>query len=116
MNPFGRVRVLGWDAEGLAVSARLEPGAGHFYATGDAHVRKVGVEVPADRRDAGRAELEVRVPRRASVWVNSATADIEVEGVDGTLDLNSMAGSIHVVGTPQDVTAETMDGSVEIAG
>jgi DUF4097 and DUF4098 domain-containing protein YvlB len=48
--------------------------------------------------------------------VKSATADIDIEGVDGTLDLNSVSGAIHVVGTPQDVTAETMDGAVEIAG
>src|SRR6058998_182302 len=116
MNPYGQIRVIGWDVDSLAVLGRLEAKAGRFYAAGDPRVRKVGVEVPADRRDAGRAELEVRVPRRASVWVKSATADIEVEGVDGTLDLNSVAGSIHVVGTPQDVTAETMDGSVEIAG
>ncbi len=117
MNPFGRIRVIGWDAESLAVSGTLGPQAGRFYAAGDARVRKIGVEVPADERDAGGgAELEVRVPRRAGVWVKSATADIDVEGVDGTLDLNSVNGTIHVVGTPQDVTAETMDGSVEIAG
>src|SRR5205814_1370148 len=36
--------------------------------------------------------------------------------VDGTLDLTSVGGTIHVVGTPQDVTAETMSGSVELAG
>ncbi len=116
MNPFGRVRVIGWDADSLAVSGRLAPGAGRFYAAGDARVRKLGVDVPADERDTGPAELEVRVPRRASVWVKSATADIEVVGVDGTLDLNSVSGAIHVLGTPQDVTAETMDGAVEIAG
>jgi len=36
--------------------------------------------------------------------------------VDGPLDLNSVSGAIHVIGTPQDVTAETMDGAVEVAG
>jgi len=116
MNPFGRVRVIGWDADSLAVAARLDPGAGRFYAAGDARVRKLGVDVPLEQGAAGRAELEVRVPRRASVWVKSATADIAVEGVDGTLDLSSVSGAVHVVGTPQDVTAETMDGDVEIAG
>ena len=116
MNPFGRIRVTGWDSESLAVSGRLAPQAGRFYAAGDARVRKLGVEVSLDERSAGTADLEVRVPRRASVWVKSATADIDVEGVDGTLDLNSLSGTIHVVGTPQDVTAETMDGAVEIAG
>ena len=111
VNPFGRVRVLGWDADSLAVSARLERRAGGFSAVGDAHVRKLSVDTAA-----GRTELEVHVPRGATVWVKAATASIEVEGVDGTLDLSSEGGSIHVLGTPQDVTAETMSGSVELAG
>src|SRR6266571_3104757 len=104
MIPLRSVRVLGWDADSLAVSARLERRAGRFYAAGDAHVRKLGVDGGGE---AG-AELVVRVPRGATVWVKSATASIEVEGADGTLDLSSVGGTIRVLGTPRDVTAETM--------
>ncbi len=111
VNPAGRIRVLGWDADSVAVSGHLEPRAGRFSAAGDRHVRTLGVDT-----GPGAAELEIHVPRRATVWVKSAMATIEVEGVDGTLDLTSQGGSIHVVGTPQDVTAETMDGAVELAG
>ena len=116
VSAFGRIRVLGWDVDSVAVSGRLDAGAGRFYATGDAGARKLGVDIAADARNAGRAELEVRVPRRATVWVRSTAADIDVVGMDGTLDLSTVGGGVHVVGTPQDVTAETMDGRVEIAG
>jgi len=112
VNPVGSVRVLGWDAESVAVSARLGARAGRFFAAGGGDVRKLGVE----GGNGEPAELEVHVPRGATVWVKSTTASIEVEGVDGTLDLSSQGGSIRVVGTPQDVTAETMDGAVEVAG
>ena len=112
VNPFGSIRVFGWDADSVAVSARLGSGAGRFFAAGDGHVRKLGV----DGGNGEPAELTVHVPRGATVWVKSATASIEVEGMDGTLDLSSQGGSIRVVGTPQDVTAETMDGAVELAG
>ena len=115
-SPAGTVRVLGWDAESLAVSAQVGPGAGRFFAAGDAHVRKLGIDVTDRVRNAGPARLEVHVPRDATVWVRTGTADIEVEGVDGTLDLSSTGGAIRVVGTPRDVTAETLGGSVEIAG
>ncbi|HYR32506.1 MAG TPA: hypothetical protein VEO93_11330, partial [Gemmatimonadales bacterium] len=110
-NPAGRIRVLGWDADSVAVSGRLAPRAGRFSAAGDPHVRTLGVDT-----GPGAAELDIHVPRRATVWVKSATATIEVEGVEGTLDLTSQGGSIRVLGTPQDVTAETMDGAVELAG
>src|SRR5437867_472117 len=111
VNPDGRIRVLGWDADSVAVSGRLGPRAGRFSAAGDQHVRTLGVDT-----GPGAAELEIHVPRRATVWVKSAMATIEVEGVEGPLDLTSQGGSIRVVGTPQDVTAETMDGAVELAG
>jgi hypothetical protein len=111
VSPSGRVRVLGWDVDSIVVSARLERRAGRFSAAGDAHVRTLGVDTAA-----GGSELQVHVPRGATVWVKSATAGIEVEGVDGTLDLSSQGGTIRVVGTPQDVSAETMDGAVELAG
>jgi len=109
VNPAGRIRVIGWDTDSLAVSGR---GPGSLAAAGTANVRKLVVS----GRGGGGTELEVRVPRGARVWVKSASADIDVVGVDGTLDLNSVGGAIHVVGTPADVTAETMGGSVELAG
>src|SRR5881394_3141925 len=105
VNPAGRIRVIGWDTDSLAVSGR---GPGSLAAAGTANVRKLIV--------TGKAELEVHVPRGARVWVKSASADIDVVGVDGTLDLNSVGSAIHVVGTPADVTAETMGGPVELAG
>ena len=105
VNPSGRIRVIGWDVDSLAGRAR---GPGRLAAAGTASVRTLVV--------TGRAGLEVRVPRGARVWVKSVSGDIDVVGVDGTLDLNSVVGAIHVVGTPADVTAETMGGPVELAG
>ena len=109
VNPAGRIHVIGWDVDSLAVSGR---GPGSLAAAGTANVRKLVVS----GRGGGGTELEVHVPRGARVWVKSASADIDVIGVDGTLDLNSVGGAIHVVGTPADVTAETMRGPVELAG
>src|SRR2546425_4205186 len=111
VNPAGRIRVLGWDADSVAASGRLAPRAGRFSAARDQHARTLGVDT-----GPGAAELEIHVPRPATVWVKSATATIAAEGGEGTLDLTSQGGSIRVVGTPQDVTAETMDGAVELAG
>jgi DUF4097 and DUF4098 domain-containing protein YvlB len=106
VNLSGRIRVIGWDVDSLAVSGH---GPGRLAAAGTASVRKLVVS-------GGGSELEVHVPRGARVWVKSTSADIDVVGVDGTLDLHSVAGAIHVVGTPADVTAETMGGPVELAG
>lgn len=115
-NPFGVTRVIGWDADSVAVTGSVGAGAGRFYAGGNGQVLKLGVEAPLDQPTPGRAELEIRVPRRATVWVKSAGADIDVVGMDGFLDLNAVSGAIRVTGSPQDVSAESMSGTVEIVG
>src|SRR5205085_1368564 len=62
VDPSGRIRVIGWDSDSLAVSGR---GPGHVAADGNASVRKLVV--------TGRAELEVHVPRGASVDLGAST-------------------------------------------
>src|SRR5437773_12158902 len=52
-SPFGSIRVLGWDADSVAVSARLERRAGRFFAAGDAHVRNLGIDTAVGGGGAG---------------------------------------------------------------
>src|SRR2546430_14915288 len=59
-NPAGRIRVLGWDADSVAVSGLLEPRAGRFSAAGDQHVLTLGVA-----SGPGAARPGSQVPRRA---------------------------------------------------
>ena len=57
-----------------------------------------------------------RVPRSARLWLKSGSAEMDVVGVTGGLDLNVGGGSITVHGNPHEVRAESMDGSVTIDG
>src|SRR2546427_11905452 len=74
MNPFGRVRVLGWDADSLAVSARLERQAGRFFAAGGVRGRKLGGDTAAGGEGA---DLEFHVPRCATWWAKASMANID---------------------------------------
>jgi DUF4097 and DUF4098 domain-containing protein YvlB len=58
--------------------------------------------------------LEVRVPAKARVWAKSGSADIDVSGVTGGLDLNIVGGSVSVASTPRELTIESMDGNVKV--
>lgn len=111
-NLAGSTRVIGWERDSVVVAGTLDRDAGQLYGGGDRRALKLGVEAPA----GGAAQLEIRVPARARVWIKSASADIQVEGVDGWLDLYAVSGDILVTGTPGDVYAESLAGSVEIAG
>ena len=112
-NLSGSTSISGWDRDSVAVVAELEPGAGRFYMAGHEAI-KLGVEPPTAGTTAGSARLEIRVPRGSVVWVKAADASIEVDGVEGGLDLYSVSGSVRVRGAPATVRAESMEGAIWI--
>jgi len=112
-NLSGSTTIGGWDRDSIAVVAELAPGAGRFYLAGHEAI-KLGVEPPTAGGTAGPARLEIRVPRGSVVWVKAADASIDVDGVEGGLDLYSVSGSVRVRGAPATVRAESMEGPVSI--
>ena len=112
-NLSGSTTIGGWDRDSIAVVAELAPGAGRFYLAGHEAI-KLGVEPPTAGGTAGAARLEIRVPRGSVVWVKAADASIDVDGVEGGLDLYSVSGSVRVRGAPATVRAESMEGPVSI--
>ena len=113
VNLAGQTRVIGWDADSVVVSGAVPKGS-TFYMGGGFRGVKMGVEPPENAVETPAATLEVRVPRRARVWVKSATAGIAVEGITGEVDAYSVSGGVSVAGSPSLLTAESMDGDVEI--
>ncbi|MFN2564556.1 MAG: DUF4097 domain-containing protein [Gemmatimonadaceae bacterium] len=115
----GSLRIVGWDRDSVVIAGTLPTGARMDASRGGAPGRpasgmKIYVEVP--RAPAPDARIELRVPARARVWAKSGSADVEVTGLTGGLDLNIVGGSVRVVCSPAELQIESMDGSVAIEG
>jgi hypothetical protein len=115
---ISRLRVIGWDRDSLVITGtmargtRLE-GNAMSNALGAPRGAKFFIDAP-EGSDASGAMLEVRVPAKARVWAKSGSADIEVTGVTGGLDLNIVGGSVTVSSTPRELNIESMDGNVKV--
>ena len=115
----GTLRIVGWDRDSvvltgtLPTAARLDASRGGDPAKPSAGM-KIFVEVP--RAPAPDAKLELRVPTRARVWAKSGSADLEVVGLTGGVDINIVGGSVRVICSPAELQVESMDGSVTIEG
>jgi DUF4097 and DUF4098 domain-containing protein YvlB len=110
----GSVVVHGWDKDTVMIRGTL--GAGdNFFMGGGYTGAKMFVEAANDR-DPKPARLEVWVPSRVRLWVKTATANIDVSGVDGGLDLYVVSGTIDVTGNPHELNAEAIDGDIHITG
>lgn len=113
-NLVGRVRIVGWDRDSVAVNGTV-PATLRFYGGGGRSGVKLGVE--GDQHgEASAAVLTVRVPATANVAVRGASTDIEVEGLLGTVDLATVSGRLHATGSPRALTVETMDGALTVLG
>jgi hypothetical protein len=113
-NLVGSVRVTGWDRDSVSLHGSL-PKGDKLYMGGGPHGMKMFIE-PMNDRNPQPSALEVMVPARAKVWVKTATAEIDVSGVTGELDLYVVGGRIRVSGKPAELNAEAIDGDIEVNG
>lgn len=110
----GTLRVSAWARDSVAVSGYVDPSLGRFFIGGTGAGMKLGVEAP-DSTTTGTAVLDVSVPAGARVWIKSASASIEVSGVTGTVEVFTVGGQVRIDGSPSVVTAESLDGNLELA-
>jgi DUF4097 and DUF4098 domain-containing protein YvlB len=61
------------------------------------------------------AQLEVRVPRTAKVWVKTSTAPVSVSGVVGDVELYTVTGEVRVAGRPATLRVESLAGPLTLA-
>lgn len=113
-NLGGSVKVTGWNRDSVSVRGTIGKGSVFHMGGGNAGM-KMFVE-DTDERNPAPADLEVFVPTKAKVWVKTATAGIDISGVNGSLDLYVVSGAIIVSGNPTDVNAEAIDGPIRISG
>lgn len=123
LNPDGSVRihalvgavtVRGWDRDSVTIRGTLGAGNSLHAGGGPAGV-KMFVEAQNDLRPSA-STLEIMVPTRAKVWIKTATADVRVASVVGSIDVYVISGRIDISGNPADVNAEAIDGTILIRG
>jgi len=114
--PAGSVHIVGWDRDSVLVTGSVAPGGGTFYAGGRGRGGKMGVDNGDMSGTGPGADLEIRVPARARIWVKTVGAGVTVEGAQGEVECISVSGTIQVTGEPRVLSAETMDGAVTVEG
>jgi hypothetical protein len=123
----GGVAVFGWDRDSIAVVARIQAsardeGAAQQLADG-VRIEAAGRAIRARGPEAGRWEhwsvsLDVYVPRRSDLSIETVNGPLRVEAVTGTLRLRAQNGPVDLVAVAGDVNARVQNGplSVELAG
>jgi Putative adhesin len=116
-NVSGSVTVSGWDRSEVHVSGTLARGVEElqFETTGKRTVVKVVLR-RGSHRGGGDTDLNIRVPRKSSLSVNTVSADISAVGIEGQIDLQAVSGDVSADITGADAEVKAVSGDVSLRG
>lgn len=146
-NIAGRIVVRTWAQPQVRITGSLGKGAEKLVVEGDGRNLRIEVKYPHGKRDGGWSGwgrngdveptlLEVTVPQRASLDIESVSADVDVQQMAGRkLEVDSVSGNVIVTAsspgqasfenvsgdttlriTTNKVTAESVSGDINLQG
>ena len=119
-NIAGSVKVEVWERSEVRVVADLGEHVEELVIESDGNEVRIEVEIPehSGRRRSWDidSDLEIWVPARASVGVETVSASIAAHDIGGPLELESVSGSIDASGSPASADLTTVSGNIDFRG
>jgi len=118
-NTAGSVTVEGWSQDAVEVTGTLGEEVDKFIFERKNDTVLVKVKPKKGKNSGGRStssHITVRVPQQSSVEVATISAEIDIEGVKGEQDLQSVSGSVATQVFAAEIEVETVSGRIDVAG
>jgi hypothetical protein len=115
-NLAGSVEIQGWDRNEISIQGTLGDGAEGVEVDRDEDEVTIEVVIPNHRRRVDGTSLKIRVPHRSMLEVQTVSADVEIEGVEGKLEIETVSGAIGLQGSGGLVVAESVSGAIRVEG
>jgi len=115
-NVAGEVEVQGWSRKQVEVTGELGSDVDELIFERDGNEILIKVKVPRHHGRRIASELIVKVPESSSLEINTVSADIEVDNVEGEQDLESVSGDIEIEAHAKDIDISSVSGDVVIQG
>ncbi len=118
-NIKGRIQVRGWDRPEVKIAGSLGEGVEKLVVEGDAQHLVVKVQYPKrggwGGGKTGSSDLQLTVPIRAEVDIESVSADVDVSGVASSkLSVDTVSGDVYVAAAPSEVDVESVSGDLRL--
>lgn len=114
-NLKGRIEVRTWDKAEVRIGGSLGDGVERFRIDGDGKRLLVKVEYPRNSNRTEPTTLILDVPVRASLEIDSVSADVDVTGTAArSLDIESVSGQVNAVGAPTRAEIESVSGDLRL--
>jgi hypothetical protein len=126
----GKIRVIGVAGNQMTVTGTIGADVDEFVIEGGPDYVEISVDLDdwddddedqGTRRWRGRrnhqdvdVNLEIRVPKGASLEIDGVTASFEVEGVDGSIEIDSVTGNITYSGMATELELTNVTGDISV--
>jgi DUF4097 and DUF4098 domain-containing protein YvlB len=114
-NVAGSVKVVGWNEPAVRVTGTLAAGAELDFDSSGKRTQ-IQVEIEGNNPMEAASDLEVHVPAGSQVEIEGVRLDIEVTGVTGTVEADTVEGGITQSGAAREVNLQSVMGTVEVNG
>ena len=118
-NIKGSIKVRAWDRNEVKISGTLGEGVEKLVVEGDSDHLVVKVQYPQSGgwggNKSGPTDLQLTVPVRAELEIDSVSADVDVSGVASSkLSIDSVSGDVLVAAAPGEVNVESVSGDLRV--
>ena len=112
----GNVSIKGWDQNEIEIKGDRASDAVDVAIVGEDQKVTVQTHLLRERLspEEARVDFEIRVPRQATVRVESERGDIVIENVEGNVTVEGVSSGIRLSRLKGNVTARTLDGPIVI--
>ena len=118
-NTSGSVTVEGWSRNAVEVTGTLGEEVEEFIFERKGDTVVVKVKPIQGKSSGGRSTssyITVLAPQKSRIDVATISAEIDVEGIEGEQELQSVSGRISTNAFAAEIEAETVSGSIDIVG
>jgi DUF4097 and DUF4098 domain-containing protein YvlB len=116
-NLAGSVEVAVWEKAGIEIKGTLGDDVETIDISATANGIQVRVRNKPDSRNVDDTDLHLRIPPGASIEVETVSADIVVEGMEGeSVVLHTVSGDVEASASPQRLEIQSVSGDVEFGG
>ena len=115
-NHAGRIAVAGWNQNQIDIEGESASDAMEVIIMGGEQKVSVQVHPKRERLSAqeSRLDFQVRVPRQASVRVDSERGEIIIADLDGNVTVEGVSTPVRLSRLKGHISVRTVDGPVEI--
>ena len=116
-NLAGSVEVTVWEQAGIEIKGTLGNDVETIDISATANGIQVRVRNKPDSNTIDGTDLHLRIPPGASIEVETVSADIDVNGMEGeSVVLNTVSGDVEANASPQRLEIQSVSGDVEFGG